>query len=133
MNLNFEKLCEISKRTLSDIIEGAFYGNHEWSLDWDEDEYNIAKNAIKKGDYDPKWGICQNDVLAKMIKSGFQVKVHDEEADETYVLTKESLERGVDAFFTKCPEYISDFITDPDQCSDWAFIQCCLFGNVVFG
>lgn len=132
MNLDFKKLCEISNRTLSDIIEGAFFGLSGWSLDWDEGEYRVAKESLKKGEYDERHGICLGDVVAKMVKMGFNVKIYDEEEDKSYALTKESLEKGVEAFFTKCQYHLTDFFTSPDQCTDWGFIQCCLFGDEIY-
>ena len=121
MVLDFKKLCEISDRTLTDILSGALYGN--------------SGETKKHMDKD----VCFEDVLSQMILDGKSILITDEEdlehenEPEKWTLTKDKLESGVEAFFTKCSSRISDFFDDPDMFTDWAFIQCCLFGEEVFG
>lgn len=132
MNLDFKKLCEISDRTLTDILSGALYGNSFFGVDYDEKEYNETKKHMDKD-------VCFEDVLAQMVLDGKSILFTDEEdlehedEPEKWTLTKDKLEQGVEAFFTKCSNRISDFFTSPDMYTDWAFIQCCLFGEEIFG
>ena len=132
MVLDFKKLCEISDRTLTDILSGALYGNSGFGVDYDEKEYNETKKHMDKD-------VCFEDVLSQMILDGKSILITDEEdlehenEPEKWTLTKDKLESGVEAVFTKCSSRISDFFDDPDMFTDWAFIQCCLFGEEVFG
>jgi len=132
MNLDFKKLCEISNRTLSDILSGALCGNSSFGVDYDEKDYKEIKKNMKED-------VCFEDVLAQMVLNGKSILFTDkedlehEDEPEKWTLTKEKLEKGVEAFFTKCSSIISDFFNDPDMYTDWAFIQCCLFGEEVFG
>lgn len=131
MNLDFKKLCEISGRSLSEIIGGAFYGNGAFGIDCKDEDYNAAKKTLN----DP----CCEDVFAKVLEMGKPVIILDCEDEEhiaepeKWTLTKDKLESGVEAFFTKCSERISEFFNSPDMYTDWAFIQCCLFGEEVYG
>lgn len=131
MNLDFKKLCEISGRSLSEIIGGASYGNYEFGFDCKKEDYQEARKKLK----DP----CYEDVLAKVLEMGkpvFIIDYEDEEHKENpekWTLTKQKLNNGVEAFFKDCKNQISDFFTNPDFYTDWNFIQCCLFGEVVYG
>ena len=74
MNLDFKKLCEISGRSLSEIIGGAFCGNSGFGVDCKKSDYQAARKKLK----DP----CFEDVISQVIEMGKPVFIIDYEEEE---------------------------------------------------
>lgn len=51
-----------------------------------------------------------------------------------FVLNRSSLERGAQIMAKKCPAHFADWINEnSDATTGDVFLQCCLFGEVIFG
>ena len=57
---------------------------------------------------------------------------HDE--TETAILNKENLQRGLDVMAEKYPHHMTDLLNDNmDADTADVFLQCCVFGELVYG
>lgn len=70
-----------------------------------------------------------------VLKRGGRVTLRDQEDDGAkHVLDRAAIERGLPAFQKQCPKRFSDWFSGECDagCGD-AFVQCCLFGKVIYG
>lgn len=52
----------------------------------------------------------------------------------SWVLNLEAIEKGLVVFMEKCPRHWADFMAENDDAiTADCFLQCCLFGEVVYG
>jgi len=68
--------------------------------------------------------------------SGGVVKVRDMEADvkKVYLLNGRALKRGWKVMLEKYPHHYADAVTGQhDAITGDVFLQCCLFGDVIYG
>lgn len=142
MNIDYQKFCELCHTSLCDILSGFGSNPGCLSLDYDDEDYKSAKTAlIIERDTNTAEGqtadpICYEDVLECIVMRGGRIAFTDVEDDKPtpHYLDKGALERGVDAFIEKCPSAFADYLNEnADSITDNLFIQCCLFGEVVYG
>jgi len=66
--------------------------------------------------------------------SGGHLVVTDTEEGKKHRLDRAAIERGLAAMLTKAPRHFADFLAeDDDAATADVFIQCCLFGEIVYG
>jgi hypothetical protein len=67
--------------------------------------------------------------------AGCTVRIRDmEDNNKLYRLDRAALERGLLVMREKAPRHFGDFIADNDDAiTGDVFLQCCLFGEVVYG
>ena len=62
------------------------------------------------------------------------VSLKDSEEEKEYILNRKTIDQGIKIFMDKYPQHYSDAINERDDA--WtgdAFLQCCLFGEVIYG
>lgn len=129
--MNFKKFAELCELELDDFISDMFTGT----------EYAI--NAKNDDDYDKAKAICLDvygedgtyieRIFATMLERGMPIVVTDPEGDD-HDFNLEVLEKGIDTLLEKAPDVFRDYVNgDNDLCSGMALIDCCIFGDVVYG
>ena len=129
--MNFKKFAELCEMELDDFISEMFTGT----------EYAI--NAKNDADYEKAKAICIDTygkdetyierIFAYMLESGMPIVVTDPEGDD-HDFNMEVLEKGLDALLEKAPDAFKDYIDgNNDLCTGMNLIDCCIFGDVVYG
>jgi len=89
-------------------------------------DYNKGGSAQPDGDY---WHWCQ-----LLPTTGGSVSLVDKEDGKRYVLDAPSIERGLAVMAEKYPSHWADALEGNDDA--WTgdcFLQCCVFGETVYG
>jgi hypothetical protein len=86
-----------------------------------------ATNAKGLGDLPPRYTF-------QYPLAGGWVTIRDVEEGKDYRLDAEALELGVKAFREKCPRAFGEALAeDGDASTGDLFLQCCLFGEALYG
>jgi hypothetical protein len=138
MTMTFEAKVQITKERVADLLVGALEGGSNY---W----YQITKFIEPPGElwvseFDKKhlWhGEPYRHIAYPMTEGGALVIKdieNDDENAETYRLDLIALQKGVQVMSEKYPHHFSDFVNQNDdaETSD-VFLQCCLFGEIVYG
>jgi hypothetical protein len=65
---------------------------------------------------------------------GGRLEMHDTVEDKTVYMDLESVQRGIDVMSKKYPQHWSDFLSQNDDAiTADVFIQCCVFGEAIYG
>jgi hypothetical protein len=82
---------------------------------------------------------CSNELgfesQAKLALTENGVEVFDTEGDKEtkFILNRTSIARGLNAMMTNEIKHFADFVTgDYDETTGDVFLQCCLFGEVIY-
>lgn len=97
---------------VADLLRCALQGSHYWA----RIERNVGASAVAAGD--GEW------------------HVEDTEADEgqVYTLNHEALHRGMVAMARNYPRMFGQFLESREDADTGdVYLQCCLFGDVVYG
>ena len=93
---------------------------------------------------DPDWSWCTAEerktwesvrkcYVASMC-GGRVILIDHEEDDKEYILDREALRRGVEVMAKDFPSHWADFINENDDAvTGDVFVQCCVFGDTVYG
>jgi len=115
-----ETKIETTDERLKDLLCGAFEGGSGY---WIDEVKVPSKKAQKR---------AGAEYYHESPVVGLELVITSEEGKHT--LNRASLEKGLQVFAQKCPRQFGDFIAENDdaETSD-CFLQCCLFGEVIFG
>lgn len=115
-------VSDITREDIVDILADATYTTAYWccALHYDTDEY---KKLRQEGD-------SFEDVIAKMLMHGNSIYFEDNEEEENYELTFNSLKKGIEIAIDN--GYVKDIDNIDGEEAD-CIIQCALFNDVVFG
>lgn len=70
----------------------------------------------------------------KLIFTSAEVEEGDEQYGKEYYLDREALERGIQVMAEKYPHHFKDVLADDcDADTGDTYLQCCLFGEAVYG
>lgn len=103
-------------------------GSNYWYHDLD---YQLPEGARLPDPDDPDyWHWSQ---IVPLLPGGHLTMLDGE--DETQRLDRDALERGIKVLFEKYPRHFADAMRDHtmDAITGDVFLQCCLFGEVVYG
>ena len=118
-------------KQIADLLCSAIEGGSSY---W----CSIGRVVDGKRDVDPYGddGRSGTVYIAAFSTNGY-VEIIDNEADEgkaAYILDRAVLERGLQVMAKKAPRHFGDFISEHDDGDTGdVFLQCCLFGEVVYG
>ena len=126
--MGFSVKANISEESIAGLLACAFEGgSNSWYM---IEDYEAPENPrpvmfgdeiFKHTDYPVTGGAV---IVSDM---------HDEERGHMR-LDGEAIQRGLTAMSEKCPQAWGDFITNnADAITGDCFLQCCLFGEVVYG
>lgn len=127
MNITIKK--DISLERISDLLTSAFEGGSNY---W----YMIEKKTspttweIDSCESEGKHYLCDYP-----LNPGGALLISDlEESEGTHRLDLKSIKKGLEIMADKYPKHYSDFISEDDDADTGdVFLQCCLFGKLIFG
>jgi len=120
-----------TKEHLQDLLCNAFEGGSNYWYEIESFGYPpgvTAKSLKAEGKYPH--------LELPLIKGGALVIFDCEDPDERWTLDREAIKRGLVALKEKYPDRHYRDALDPsvmDACTGDVFLQCCLFGDVVYG
>lgn len=123
----------ITKKRISDMLCCAFEGgsNYWYWID------KFIKPPVLGWQYDPKQVFKHLDYP---LNDGGALIISDKEDDspakskKTYKLDLISITRGLHVMAEKEPRHFADFLSEDDDATTGdVFLQCCLFGEVIYG
>lgn len=111
MDLNIKINYSFTEQQLLDLLDTAGRGARYWASSKLEYETE-AKKALN--------------LIGAVIK--------DEEAKKAYILRPDMIEQGLKIMAKKYPQHFIDFAVreDYDQATGDVFLQCCLFGEIIY-
>lgn len=128
---------EIKEETLKELLCSAFEGGSNY---WYQIiRYRFGNTGLSHADF-KQGGKMQNPQNywhpAEIIPftAGCSVEIRDMEGEKLYQLNREALDRGVKVMAEKYPKHFSAVISeDADATTADVFLQCCLFGEAIYG
>ena len=129
--MTFEAKINVDPKRIADLLVCAFEGgSNYWYMivDYIEPPGEVFKSTgdqvFKHCDYPLSEG---GGVVIKDIED-------DDEDAKTYTLNIETIKRGLAIMSAKYPNHFADFMNENDDAETGdVFLQCCLFGEIVYG
>ena len=113
----------ISIESIKYLLDSASRGAHYWAINnlGYENEVNKAVSEI---------GVKIEDLESKEAKEG----VNRFANPKIHILNMKKIKRGLTAMAKKEPSHFADFLKENyDETTGDVFLQCCLFGEVIYG
>lgn len=122
---------DIPIQRVSDLLCSAFEGGSNYWYQIDKFIKPLNFNNSEEGDEKFRH-------LSYPINEGGALVISADEEEEgkpvTYSLNLETIEKGLKVMAEKYPRHFNDFMQENDDaCTGDVFLQCCLFGEVIFG
>ena len=122
----FQVTTTVTAQQVADLIVGAIEGGSTY---WCS-EYNILKTPAE---------VVPNGVVVyshpEFWAGDFEIEFKDgEDDDKSHTITPEVLKKGIQVMAEKAPRHFRDWMQENDdaETSD-VFLQCILFGEIVYG
>ena len=133
MELSFD----IKKSRIADLLCCAFEGgsNYWYTIDFDKSTRpsKICFDAFEEGD------LLNKEVFRHLhwpISEGGRLCILDREGEDKneYFLDLPAIDKGLEILATKYPKHFADFMNENDDADTGdVFLQCCLFGEAIYG
>ena len=127
---------QITDEQLRSLLTNAFEGGSNY---WYRDAEPVFAEGVTKDDVkeggklQPPEGYYHWIELLPTIP-GCAVKVRVQEQRGYHLLDRAALERGAQVMAEKYPKHFADWMSENDDADTGdVFLQCCLFGDLVFG
>lgn len=125
--LSVEVKQEVTLQRISDLLCSAFEGGSNY---W----YNIEEFVKPENFNNSEEGDEKFRHLSYPINEGGALLISDGEDDTKHILNLESIKKGLKVMARDYPRHFNDFMQENDDaCTGDVFLQCCLFGEVIFG
>ena len=132
--MKIQTTLEISKNRIADLLVGALESNIG--------TYFVITEKIRpkrlefRSEENEEWPVYDwplnvgGSIVFEVWEDGERFKLNE---IDKFVLGLESIQRGLQIMADKYPHHMADFLTENDDAitSD-VFLQCCLFGDVIF-
>ncbi len=132
---------QVPMTRVQDLIISAFeYGSRYWYTGLHVDVYPADKSSKRDFEF---WhaevpfeaggvlafGDAEEVILASDQKTGMGA-----DEDELYRLDLPKIKEGLGIFARACPEQFASFLSEDDDAETGdCFLQCCIFGEVIYG
>jgi hypothetical protein len=126
---------EIEIQRIADLLTGAFEGGSNY---WYQiEEFVKPKNLNNSEEGQQTFETCFKHIDYPINEGGALIisDINEEDDDkETWTLNLESLTKGLQVMAKDYPNHMANFLAfnDDAETSD-VYLQCCLFGEVIFG
>lgn len=132
MNIKVE--VEIKRETIQNLISCALQGAHYWASHYEFNSLDWTKEANELVDKLCSGSIYNVAETAPTVDGAF-IKVFDgEDDDKEYVLGTLAIQNGLNAMSRVSRRHFADVLRNQiDAITGDVFLQCCLFGEVVYG
>ena len=132
---------QVPMKRVQDLIISAFEcGSNYWYTGLHVDVYPPGKDS--KRDFEfwhaevpfEKGGVLAfEDVMEPILASDQKTGMGADE-DRLYRLDLTKIEKGLGIFARTCPEQFASFLSEDDDAETGdCFLQCCIFGEVIYG
>jgi len=113
---------EIEDQRIKDLLCSAFEGGSNY---WYQIESYINPNNVT----------VEFRYIDLPFIEGCGIMIADSEGDmETKLLNREAMEKGLKIMSEICPLHFKNFMTENDDAETGdVFLQCCLYGYIIFG
>lgn len=129
----------ITRKQLMDFMIAAFESSSNFSILKTCPPAGTTRADFKEGgkhtlaDYYPSHFLIATAEGGHIVIQDNQEEPEDEDNYTKYNLGLEQLQKGLEALAVKCPSHFNDFIEENDDVNtSLAFIECCLFGDVIY-
>lgn len=132
----FEFTLPISKQRISDLLVSAFEGGSNY---WGVliTQYIHPSEFVSRTEADPDHFSCEHGDYPLTKDGAVLLNVDYTDAfyqREGFRLDFAAIQAGLKVFAEKCPSHFADWISDADDATTAdCFLQCCIYGAVVFG
>ncbi len=121
-----ELVLKVSHERINDLICGAFEGGSNY---W----YCIGSFNYPDGETKESLGIEFEHMELPMKGGSLTITVEEEDDGKIYTLDKEACIRGLKVMAEKYPEHFADWRNEDDDATTAdVYLQCCLFGEIVY-
>lgn len=118
----------ITDRQVADLLCSAFEGGSN---------YWITAMTIRKGKHDGRpWGDEYTPTyIAAPFSTGGAVEIDPGEGDPIVTLDLAALQRGVFVMANRWPQHFANALSESNADAETGdvFLQCCLFGDIIYG
>jgi hypothetical protein len=113
-NFSVKVVKKVPQERIEGLLVGAFEGGSNYWIRW-------AKTVVESGKfYEEAFG------------HGIRVKAQDEK--HTRLLNRIAMEKGLEIMAADYPKHLADFLDGNDDATTAdVFLQCCLYGTLVYG
>lgn len=118
----------VTDQQIADLLVGAFEGGSNY---WIENIKTIGRPESKKigNDEYPSYITC-----ALAANCHVDIQPNEHAGVPIKFLHRDSIRIGLEAMATQCPQHFGNFLSgDYDSITSDVFLQCCIFGELVFG
>jgi hypothetical protein len=127
----------IEDNVISELLCCAYEGGSNY---WARIEEYRFPEGISKADFQEGGQFATDDYFTPSmlipLQEGCAVvfSAYVEDDDRTYLLTRAELQRGLGVMLDKYPHHLNNVLSgNYDAVTGDVFLQCCLFGHVVYG
>lgn len=128
---------DITDETLRNILCCAFEGGANY---WIDSIDAVLASGISLDDFDkggerqPKGHYWHWSQLVPLTEGCAVVITVQDEPGKTFRLDRDAIQKGLKVMATKCPKHFGDLLAEnEDATTGDVFVQCCIFGEVVYG
>ncbi len=122
--------CQVSidtKKRIEDLLCGAFEGGSNY---W----YFIEKFNYPEGQNKKSLGIEFAHIELPFKGGSLTITTPEEEDGKEYILDEQACIRGLNTMAEKYPRHYADWLAENDDAiTADVYLQCCLFGELVYG
>lgn len=137
MSVNVTK--EITRKRLLDLMVAAFESSSNFSILKTCPPAGTTRADFKEGgkltlsDYFPSHFLIATTEGGHIVIQDNQEEPEDEDNYTKYNLGLEQLQKGLQVMAEKHPRHFNDFLNEDDDLdTSLAFIECCLFGDIIY-
>ena len=135
--LSVEVKQEVTFQRISDLLCSAFEGgsNYWYCIEKYQKPtaftfFGDSLDLVREGE-DPTETFRY---LTYPLNKGGKVYITTDDEDKEYILNLDSIKRGLKVMARDYPRHFNEFLQENDDASTGdVFLQCCLFGEVVYG
>jgi hypothetical protein len=123
------QVTELTKEELVTFFSAATYGCSYWTV-------KIVKKSMTKDVFDEIYNSnqCREEIWADVLLRGGQLCVIDNEEDEKYYITLQSVLDGYSKGYEVCPRSMLSFEEENEDMWDgYNLMQAILFGEIIYG
>jgi hypothetical protein len=126
----------VTRQRIADVLCSAFESGHYGSGYWASIEARYAPETAAPHDKNEGWYMVDGEgypsyASLPLLGGNVTVKDHEDEDGAQYLLDEAAIKRGLSVLAIK---HLNDILEENDD-GDTAdnFLQCCLFGEVIYG
>ena len=115
---------KVGRERISDLLCNAFEGGSNYWAD--------SVRVIESGN--SELAGRELNYVSDHLAYGATISIKDDEAESTYMIGEAQIQSGLDRMAEDYTHHWIDFLNENDDATTGdAFLQCCVFGEVIYG